>query len=191
MCLVAGMRSLGAFVCCNHFNHRLSQYNSNSNWTFIVLNLPYSKGTLSRNKTINSQPISVSRGRKKSNMFFTSLKKEFTEFLLVLLHYNLCRNGVKISNSKLKLLYSLLPVTAFFFFFFWGGGGGGLSAYFTHYGSKGVDNVSKATPLGIYFTFCPSNPSCYSNGIAPSSVVITLKTWHNSGYFPIVNYARW
>ena len=116
------MRSLGAFVCCNHFNHSVSQYNSNSNWTFIVLNLPNSKGTLRRNKTINSQPNSLSRGRKKSDMFLTSLKKYFTEFLLVLLHYNICRNGVKISNSKLKLLYSLLPVTAIFGIFLRGGG---------------------------------------------------------------------
>ena len=28
-----------------------STNNSNSNWTFIGLNLPYSKGTLRRNKT--------------------------------------------------------------------------------------------------------------------------------------------
>ena len=39
---------------------------ANSNWTFIVLNLPYSKLTLRHNKTKNRQPISISGDRKES-----------------------------------------------------------------------------------------------------------------------------
>ena len=40
--------------------------NSNSNWTFIALNLPNSKGTLRCNKTKNSQQISISGDRKEA-----------------------------------------------------------------------------------------------------------------------------
>ena len=39
--------------------------NSNSNWTLIRLNLPYSKGSLRRNKTKTVNQISVSRDRKR------------------------------------------------------------------------------------------------------------------------------
>ena len=40
--------------------------NSNSNWTFIALNLPYSKGGSKAQQNKNSQPISKSRDRKES-----------------------------------------------------------------------------------------------------------------------------
>ena len=53
-------------MCCSSTSIYLIVTNSNCNWTFIVLNLPYSMGTVRHNKTKSVNPISVSRDRKKT-----------------------------------------------------------------------------------------------------------------------------
>ena len=52
------------FFTCKTFAGQ--DFNSNSIWTLIALNLPYSKGTLKMHQNHNSQPISVSMDRKKA-----------------------------------------------------------------------------------------------------------------------------